>query len=289
MLAAGALAVYGVWQIPSLNQYHMESLESPTTDENQGQNTGNEEKNTQQNQGNNGFDLPRDTEETENQEENEKIQDQEQTIQEQDTQEQQETENPSQETMGNKNTTEMDQSELKEKQKQKKKTEEKKEAKESKTKKDSVEVLSNPQSVLSEGNFDESAGLPWPIKGDVVLNYDTEGVVYFQTLAQYKANPAIMIAGTTGDKVKTSAAGVVTEITKNEETGITLKMSVGNSYEIIYGQLQEVQVCEGDQIKEGTVIGKLAEPTDYYVLEGPNLYFQILQDGAPVNPLLLLE
>ena len=37
----------------------------------------------------------------------------------------------------------------------------------------SVEVLSNPQSVLDAGNFDESAGLSWPIEGDVILNYDS--------------------------------------------------------------------------------------------------------------------
>ena len=37
-------------------------------------------------------------------------------------------------------------------------------------------------------------------------------------------------------------SAVVTEIAKNEETGVTLKMAVGNSYEIIYGQLQDLKV-----------------------------------------------
>jgi septal ring factor EnvC (AmiA/AmiB activator) len=64
---------------------------------------------------------------------------------------------------------------------------------------------------------------------------------------------------------------------------------VGNSYEIIYGQLENLKVSEGDTIKEGAVIGTLAEPTDYFTLEGANLYFQILQEDTPVNPLLLLK
>lgn len=295
MLAAGALAVYGVWQIPSLNQYHMESLESPATDGNQdedteNQDTENEDTNknyTQENQGNNGFDLPRDTEDAGQQGEKEGEEQKDgESQQGQDVQEQQEETGTLQET--EEDTSNVDDRTVK-KAKQKKKTSTKKKENGDGTEQASVEVLSNPQSVLSEGNFDESAGLPWPIEGDVILNYDTEGVVYFQTLAQYKANPAIMIAGTEGDKVKASADGIVTDITKNEETGITVKMSVGNSYEIVYGQLQDIQICEGDQIKEGTVLGTLAEPTDYYVLEGPNLYFQILQDGTPVNPLLLLN
>lgn len=298
MLAAGALAVYGVWQIPSLNQYHMETLESPTTDGGQKENIGNTDtnNNTQENnQGNSGFNLPRDEDnkEIENQEEKEETQQEEQNKEEdtskqgttqQELEQNKEDNDNSQETAEN---TIGDNELTKQSSKQKKKT--KKKESEEKQKGNFVEVLSNPQSVLNEGNFDESAGLSWPIQGDVILNYDTEGVVYFQTLAQYKANPAIMIAGTTGKKVKASAAGVVTEIAKNEETGVTLKMAVGNSYEIIYGQLQDLKVCEGDQIKEGTVLGTLAEPTDYYVVEGPNLYFQILQDGTPVNPLLLLK
>ena len=76
---------------------------------------------------------------------------------------------------------------------------------------------------------------------------------------------------------------------KNEETGVTLKIEAGNSYEIVYGQLGDLKVSEGDTVKEGAVLGKLAEPTDYFTIEGPNLYFQILQENTPVNPLLLLK
>lgn len=317
MLAAGALAVYGVWQIPSLNQYHMETLESPATGGEQNGNTENTNTdadtnantNTQKNQGNSGFDLPRDTEEGNNQEKQQEAQEGTQEEQNQENQqgtlkqeESEQGENTSKQSTSKQNASGQQGkagSSLQETAEstashntlteQQKKTEEGKKKKEEKAEQDFVEASSNPQTILNEGSFDESAGLSWPIQGDVILNYDTEGVVYFQTLAQYKANPAIMIAGTEGKKVKASAAGIVTEIAKNEETGVTLKMSVGNSYEILYGQLQDLKVCEGDQIKEGTVLGTLAEPTDYYIVEGPNLYFQILQDGTPVNPLLLLK
>lgn len=271
MLAAGALAVYGVWQIPSLNQYHMETLEAPATDGEENENTDPEDTNMQ-NQENNGFDLPRDTEGAEKKEDN-----------------QNENQNDAQGTKQEKTVQETADNAGNSGNLAKQSKKEKKSDKKTEEENDSVEVLSNPQSVLEAGNFDESAGLLWPIEGDIILNYDTDGVVYFQTLAQYRANPAIMIAGETGSKVKASAEGIVEEITENEETGVTVRTSVGNSYEIIYGQLKNLKVSEGDTVKEGSVIGTLAEPTDYFTVEGPNLYYQILQDGTPVNPLLLLK
>lgn len=289
ILAAGALAVYGVWQIPSLNQYHMETLETPITDENQNENTNHEDTNANtnrdtQNQENNGFDLPRDTKDTEDEEENKEneIKDNNKNTEEDTNIEKETIKETKEEDLKVPETAENTKSS--QKQQKKKKSNEKIEEK-----KDSIEVLSNPQSVLDAGNFDESDGLSWPIQGDIILNYDTDGVIYFQTLAQYKANPAIMISGEVGNKVKASAAGIVEEIIENEETGVTVKTSVGNSYEIIYGQLENLKVKEGDTIKEGSVIGTLAEPTDYFTIEGANLYYQILQNETPVNPLLLLK
>lgn len=270
MLAAGALAVYGVWQIPSMNQYHMETLDTPIMeDEKQLQNDGT----------GNVLELPRDENAQKKEQKEREVAD---TAEISDNTLHQGAEEPA---------ASVD-AENKQKQNPAKTGEKKSDGQSdsgTKEKETSVEVLSNPQSVLDAGNFDESAGLSWPMEGDVILNYDTEGVVYFQTLAQYKANPAIMIAGEVGEKVRACADGVVKEIVKNEETGVTLKIEAGNSYEIVYGQLGDLKVSEGDTVKEGTVLGKLAEPTDYFTIEGPNLYFQILQENTPVNPLLLLK
>jgi murein DD-endopeptidase MepM/ murein hydrolase activator NlpD len=38
-------------------------------------------------------------------------------------------------------------------------------------------------------------------------------------------------------------------------------------------------------VNKGELIGYVAEPSKYYVVEGPNVYFQMLKDGKPVNPL----
>ena len=46
-----------------------------------------------------------------------------------------------------------------------------------------------------------------------------------------------------------------------------------------------VRVEEGQTVNKGELIGYVAEPSKYYVVEGPNVYFQMLKDGKPVNPL----
>ncbi|MFA9465121.1 MAG: peptidoglycan DD-metalloendopeptidase family protein [Velocimicrobium sp.] len=137
--------------------------------------------------------------------------------------------------------------------------------------------------------FDEEKGLLWPISGDILLGYSMDQSVYFKTLAQYKCNPALLIAGTQDMDVLCAYNGVITSIAENEETGTTLTMSIGNGYQIIYGNLNDVTWKEGDYVSEGTSLGVLAAPTKYYVEEGCNLYFEVIQDDENVDPLLVLR
>ena len=66
-------------------------------------------------------------------------------------------------------------------------------------------------------------------------------------------------------------------------------MDLGNGYTALYGQLKDLQVKQGDTVETGQIIGKVALPTDYYTLEGTNLYFQMEKDKKPVDPGKYLE
>ncbi|MBQ8559932.1 MAG: M23 family metallopeptidase [Tyzzerella sp.] len=145
--------------------------------------------------------------------------------------------------------------------------------------------LSQP-SVLE---FSPSDVLIWPVDGNVILSYSMNQTVYFSTLDQYKYNPAMIISGEVGDEVLAAAEGEITSIETTAQTGTTITMNLGNGYELVYGQVKEVCVHEGDRVVQGDVLGYVSEPTKYYSVEGPNLYFQLLKDGEPVNPLEYLE
>lgn len=150
----------------------------------------------------------------------------------------------------------------------------------------SVESASSKTTAL---NFSESDRLLWPVDGNVLMNYSMDQTVYFSTLDQYKYNPALIISGAVGDQVMSATKGRVKSIDVTAQTGTTVTVDIGNGYELVYGQLKEVPVKTGDYVEAKTILGYLSEPTKYYSVEGCNLYFQMLKDGEPVNPLEYLE
>jgi len=150
-------------------------------------------------------------------------------------------------------------------------------------------VRTQSKSVRNKLEFDQEAGLLWPLKGDIIMEYSADKVVYFKTLAQYRTNPALIIEAKEGSDVKASADGVVKSVMTSEETGRTVTVDIGDDFSVTYGQLKDVAVAKGDTVSEGQVLGKIAKPTKYYTEEGANLYYQVKEKDQTVNPMLLLN
>lgn len=138
-------------------------------------------------------------------------------------------------------------------------------------------------------SFASTETLQWPVAGKVLMDYSMDATVYFATLDQYKYNPALIFGAEEGAQVVASAKGIIDSITTNEETGTTIRMNLGDNYTLIYGQLKEVAVSEGDVVEAGQLLGYVSQPTKYYCEEGPNLYFAMEKDGASEDPFLYLE
>ena len=68
-----------------------------------------------------------------------------------------------------------------------------------------------------------------------------------------------------------------------------MTVDMGDGYSARYGQLKEVPKNQGDYVDSGEILGYVSEPTKYYSVEGSNLYFQLLKDNQPVNPMEYLE
>jgi len=137
--------------------------------------------------------------------------------------------------------------------------------------------------------FSEEEQLLWPVVGNVLINYSMEKPVYFSTLEQYKLSPAIVIQAEEGQNVLAAARGRITEIKKTEELGNVITMELGNGYEIICGQLTNIQIKEGDVVEKGQYIADVAGATKYYSVEGDNIYFALKKNGEPVNPMTKLQ
>lgn len=137
--------------------------------------------------------------------------------------------------------------------------------------------------------FSEDSTLTWPASGAVLIGYSMDQTVFFSTLEQYKYNPALIIGGEVGETISASAAGIVTNIEDTAQTGTTVTLDMGNGYSAVYGQLTDVPLSVGDYVASGETVGILNEPAKYYSVEGPNLYFEILKDGTPVDPMNFME
>lgn len=157
---------------------------------------------------------------------------------------------------------------------------------------DETQEAASSDAVSEEPQLSFSADtdhLLWPVAGNVIMDYSMDKTVYFTTLDQYKYNPAVIIQGTLDENVMSAAAGRVTKIETLEETGMTVTMDIGDGYEVIYGQLKELPIQEGDYLKAGETVGYISEPTRFYTKEGCNLYFEVRKDGEPIDPMDLLQ
>lgn len=140
-----------------------------------------------------------------------------------------------------------------------------------------------------ELHFD-AANMGWPLEGKVLMSFNKEQTVYFETLNQFKINDALIIQGELNAKVSSVANGVVSNIEyDNEETGCTVTIDLGDGYSAVYGQLQSVPLSAGDYVEAGAAVGYLSNPTKYYGNEGPNLFFQMIKDNETIDPMEFLQ
>ena len=160
---------------------------------------------------------------------------------------------------------------------------------------DSAKAISGEKSEASLANAEvtESFGadtvMVKPTEGDVLMPYSMDTTIYFETLNQYKCNPAMLIKADVDQEVVASYSGKVASVTKDSVNGTMVTVDMGDGYKAIYGQIKDVTVKEGDAVVKGQALGKVAEPTHYFSKEGSHLYFGMIKDDVPVNPQEYLE
>ena len=133
--------------------------------------------------------------------------------------------------------------------------------------------------------FSEEKTLFWPVDGNILLEYNMESTIYFPTLDVYKCNPALVIQSDVDTPVKSCTQSIVEEIGFQEEIGNYVTVSLGDGYNLTYGQLDKVNVEQGQEVNASDVIGYIASPTKYYTKEGCNLYLKLTKDDAAIDPL----
>ncbi len=138
--------------------------------------------------------------------------------------------------------------------------------------------------IANQLHFSEDEKLLKPVAGEVKIPFRMDGSVYFQTLDQYKYNPAMILSAEEGADVIAGVDGKVISVFENEEIGHALTLDLGDGYQATYGQLKDISVTIGTVVNPDTVIARIAKPTKYFSLEGSNLYFMVTKDQTPIDP-----
>lgn len=150
-------------------------------------------------------------------------------------------------------------------------------------------VIVNEDGIVVANAYNEGGTLVWPVEGNVILPYSMDTTVYFKTLRSYRCNPGILIAAEEGENVLSAYEGVVESVSEDKEHGTTVTVIMGNGFKAVYGQLMNVTVAEGDTITTAQNIGEVAPPSSYYTEEGTHVFFELLKNGVPINPMILMQ
>ncbi|MFN0157522.1 MAG: murein hydrolase activator EnvC family protein [Bacteroidota bacterium] len=139
------------------------------------------------------------------------------------------------------------------------------------------------QPPVSAGSFESKKGrLRWPVsEGGVVAKFGNHKHPTLKTITQ---NTGIDIAVKTGSSVSVVAEGEITTIWWLPGYGNLVIVDHYHGYRTVYAHLSEIQVAEGQRVKEGDVIGTSGE-----ALEGPRLHFELWKDRDKQNPELWLS
>jgi murein DD-endopeptidase MepM/ murein hydrolase activator NlpD len=118
----------------------------------------------------------------------------------------------------------------------------------------------------------------WPINGRL-------GDGFGQRMDPFSGEGAmhtgIDIAAPRGTPVKAAADGIVTYASWNAGYGRCVVIEHGNNYQTWYGHLSQIDVIEGQEIRQGEILGAVGNSGRS---TGSHLHYEVRIGSTPVNP-----
>lgn len=131
------------------------------------------------------------------------------------------------------------------------------------------------------GQFVAQKGrLPWPLKGALLVGFGTQKNPELGTL--YESH-GIQIAASSGMKMKAVASGKVVFASWFKGYGNLLIVSHDGGFHTLYAQADRLLKQVGERVEVGEPLALAGLPGEQ------GIYFEVRQQGAPVNPLSWLQ
>lgn len=135
----------------------------------------------------------------------------------------------------------------------------------------------------NEAKDSSDAGLNFimPVDGEITSEFGERVHPVFKTV---KMHTGIDIDAPIGTPIKSSTSGKVLKVGEDATNGKYVRIKSGK-YEVIYAHCYKISVSEGQNVKQGDIIGEVG---DTGITSGPHLHFEVQEDGKAVNPVDLL-
>lgn len=119
----------------------------------------------------------------------------------------------------------------------------------------------------------------WPVrKGWISSRYGERSDPFTGERVHHKG---VDFAGTRGTEVLSVASGVVIRASRQASYGKTIEIDHGNGYRTRYAHNQDLVVKPGDHVTAGQVIARMGSTGRS---SAPHVHFEVLKDGASINP-----
>lgn len=130
----------------------------------------------------------------------------------------------------------------------------------------------------------------FPVEGEVVKEFAKDSLVYSETLEEWITHMGIDIKADRSSVVKAVADGTVKSIKNDPRYGLTVTIEHNDGYTSSYSSLLTAEfVKEGEKVTQGQTIGSVGNSAVFEVSEDNHLHFELLKDGANINPEMYLK
>ena len=131
--------------------------------------------------------------------------------------------------------------------------------------------------IFSRGNVNVLPGM-WPLNGRLMAGY---GVRTDPFSGEGAMHTGIDIAAPVGTPVHATADGIVLHAGWNGDYGRCVIIDHGNNYQTWYAHLSRMDVIEGQEIRQGDVLGEVGITGRS---TGAHLHYEVRIGSTPVNP-----
>ena len=143
-----------------------------------------------------------------------------------------------------------------------------------------------------EKTTEVSAAPTWlrPTAGSVSRSFSGDTLVYSATLGDWRTHNGVDIVSAVGTEVRSMGNGVVTDVSDEGLTGMTVTVAHEGGYTAVYANLdKDVSLKSGDNVKTGDVLGKVGKTMVTEIGEQEHLHLEVMKNGKLIDPMSLFD